>query len=280
MQGAPPNGGPDYDNCIHLISEPIADRMGQMLSNAEVCQGMQQASLQNGGNIGVVDQNFQACMKDVLDPDFQSNRTMDLLVPAIDFLLGLAAGLAVATIGGVATAACAISEICALAVMAITPDGAAFTPWMTLAGIGVGGAFTTARVAAVDDALVDSEALDTRSSAIEFGNGPCKAIALGWQKYLGDPTWLDVFAMDKGALPYTEWLSQDINKLQWYNELEYYLTNGETTIYVCLDGIPEGEVEAAVAAGAAADGPNGPRSASTRTGSYSRSRPRHRRGIG
>ncbi|GAA3437372.1 hypothetical protein GCM10018954_069860 [Kutzneria kofuensis] len=300
-----PDGGADYDNCIHLISQPIADRMGQALSNAEVCQGMQQASLQMGGNTGVVNENFQTCMKDVLDPNFQSNRTMDLLVPAIDALLGLAAGLAVATIGGVATAACAISEICALAVMAITPDGAAFTPWMTLAGIGAGGAFTTARVAAaLDDALVDTEALDAlygdnaynifsdaedalatcpagvaggfvanasgRSGAVDrtpagsvaarpnAASGPCKAIALGWTEYDGEWDWLAKFATKVEATPYTDWLWKDINKLQWWDEFEYYLTNGETKIYVNLDGIPEGAEDEAAAAGQAADSPEGP----------------------
>ena len=64
------------------------------------------------------------------------------------------------------------------------------------------------------------------------------------------------FASKVGATPYQEWLSQDINKLQWYDEFEYYLTNGETKIHFNLDGIDD--VDAAVAAGEHADSPEGP----------------------
>ncbi|QUF04591.1 hypothetical protein KCV87_00090 [Actinosynnema pretiosum subsp. pretiosum] len=164
-------GSPVYDECINLVSASSDELVQIAYQNAQICQLLYQGAA--GGA-------SQSCLEDVLSPGFEERRILKIGGAFMTIvLLGystavISSSLVVGAIG------CGVSQICGGALMALSPEGAAFTPWMAVAANTSAAAVAGIRVAAeIETALVESRVVGARAAYLaervvtsrSFGSG-------------------------------------------------------------------------------------------------------------
>jgi len=148
-------GTPRFDDCVHMLTASADDLVEMAFINGTTCEAI---SNNPQGTAA------PSCLSDVLDPDFETMRVLEVVgalisvYSAIYFTVGV--GTAALRLGF----ACVVSPICGGLMAAFDPAAAAFTPWLGLAGAGTTSAVVGVRTAGELEALtVRARAADARS---------------------------------------------------------------------------------------------------------------------
>ncbi|NUT52073.1 MAG: hypothetical protein HOV94_32980, partial [Saccharothrix sp.] len=166
-----------FTECYHRITMPLDERIEAAYANAGICE--------------LIYPNTQStyhrnCLGAVLDPNFQ-----ELQLLTVQATLAQAAGAVALTAGLGGTglllgAVCTASVVCGGALLAIAPEGAAFTPWMALTAVELSGGVAGTRMASVlEGTLTDIQILNqTRAteigeSVLAAGRGPVGTVPQG-----------------------------------------------------------------------------------------------------
>ncbi|MEC3980198.1 ALF repeat-containing protein [Amycolatopsis sp. H20-H5] len=151
-----------YNECIHLITASEFERSQLMLENGPRCSAFWHEGTPQ----------HDACLWDTLSPSFELDQFLSLATIALnDLNEKILKPLAVLGVGALAGALCAGIEVCALASMAILPEGAAFLPWIELAGMPAASAFGVQRL----EALLEDINIEAQVGAANLANAVSKA---------------------------------------------------------------------------------------------------------
>ncbi|MET8760782.1 ALF repeat-containing protein [Lentzea sp. NPDC004782] len=194
-------GTPQYQECLRLLTQSNEERALTAYRNGQLCELIY--SYREG------DAGFNNCLRDVLDPEFELNRRLEVLTVVNAFLEVLIGAYALVA-GTYVVVACGASVVCGGALLAIDPIGAAITPWLGIAAAETAGITAAFRLGSLFEiTVVDSELAGARvlkydlSDLVTFINRVC-ARSSGLTA-----------AQVQGASCWKKW-EYDYGPLQWF----------------------------------------------------------------